>query len=118
MPDAGLAIFLAGLALFVIWFLSLTLVTEVRDEELYVKFVRLWPARRIPLDQIQRAVALTYRPLADYGGWGVRRGMKGMAYNVSGTRGVLLDLADGNSVMVGSQRAEDLERAIQERKSL
>ena len=117
-PGAALAVIPAIFVAFLIWFLSLKLVTEVRDEELYIKFVRLWPACRIPLDQVRRAAALTYSPLFDYGGWGIRCGRKGMAYNVSGNRGVLLDLADGRSVLVGSQRAEELARAIEERRAL
>jgi hypothetical protein len=118
MPDAGFAVFLAGFVFFLVWFLRLKLVTEVRDEELYIKFVLLWRARRVPLGQIRRVAALTYRPLADYGGWGIRRGRRGMAYNVSGSRGVLLDLSDGKSVLIGSQRAEELARAIEERRAL
>jgi hypothetical protein len=118
MPDAGLAIFLAGYLLFLVWFLSLKLVTEVRDEEVYVKFVRLWRARTIPLDQIRRVAAVTYSPLLDYGGWGIRCGRKGMAYNVSGNCGVQLELKEGRPILVGSQRAEELARAIEERRAL
>lgn len=117
-PDAVLAALLAGYVLFVAWFLSLKLVTEVRERELYVKFVRLWPAERIPVAQIRRAAAVTYRPLRDYGGWGVRMGRKGMAYNVSGNCGVELELIDGRRLLIGSQRAEELARAIEERRSL
>ncbi|NLK25486.1 MAG: hypothetical protein GX307_02790 [Euryarchaeota archaeon] len=36
----------------------------------------------------------------------------GKAYNVSGNRGVLLKLKDGNSLLIGSQRAEELDAAI------
>jgi hypothetical protein len=117
-PDAVLAILIVAYILFVAWFLSLKLVTEVRDQELYLKFVRLWPAERIPLAQIRRAAAVTYRPMRDYGGWGVRMGRKGMAYNVSGNRGVELELMDDRRLLIGSQRAEELARAIQERGSL
>ena len=118
MPDAGLAIFLAGYLSFLVWFLSLKLVTEVRDEEVYVKFVRLWRARTIPLDQIRRVAAVTYSPLLDYGGWGIRCGRKGMAYNVSGNCGVQLELKEGRPLLVGSQRSEELARAIEERRAL
>lgn len=39
-------------------------------------------------------------------GWGIRRGWggRGWAYTVSGNRGVLLELADGRHVLLGSQR--------------
>jgi hypothetical protein len=40
-------------------------------------------------------------------GWGARK-----AYNVSGNRGVELTLQDGSTIMIGSQRADELEWAI------
>jgi len=59
------------------------------------------------------AEARTYRAVAEYGGWGVKGWSKRkVAYNVKGDRGVELRLKNGNSVMLGSQRAEDLEAAI------
>jgi hypothetical protein len=35
-----------------------------------------------------------------------------MAYNVSGNRGVEVELTDGRTVMVGSQRADELAGAL------
>ena len=78
----------------------------------------LWRARRIPLERIRCATAVTYSPLWDYGGWGIRCGRKGIAYNVSGDRGVQLELERGRPILIGSQRAEELARAIEERMSL
>lgn len=118
-PDAVLAMLIAAYILFVAWLLSLKLVTEVRDRELYVKFVRLLGSEeRIPVAQIRRATAVTYRPGRDYGGWGVRMGQKGMAYNVSGNRVVELELMDERRLLIDSRRAEELARAIMERRSL
>jgi len=99
--------------LFVVWFLSLKLVTEVWDHELSVHFVLLWRVRKIPLERIRRASPVTYRPIMDYGGWGIRRGRKGWAYNASGDRGVELELDDGKLLLVGSQRPEELVAAIE-----
>jgi hypothetical protein len=118
-PNAVLALLIVVYVLFVGWFLSLKLVTEVRDRELYVKFVRLFGSEeRIPVAQIRRAAAVTYHPARDYRGWGVRMGRNGMAYNVSGNRGVELELMDDRRLLIGSQRAEELARAIEERRSL
>jgi hypothetical protein len=118
-PNALLAILIIAYVLFAAWFLSLKLVTEVRDRELYAKFVWLFGAEeRIPVAQIRRAAAVTYHPARDYGGWGVRAGRKGMAYNVSGNRGVELELSDGRHLLIGSQRAEELAQAIEERRPL
>jgi hypothetical protein len=56
--------------------------------------------------------AITYSPLRDYGGWGIRRGAKGKAYNVSGNHGVRLELSDGKRILIGSQRPEELSEAV------
>ena len=69
-------------------------------------------------DSIEKAEAHSYSPLRDYGGWGIRYGGKGKAYNVSGNKGVLLMLKDGKNVLIGSQNHEGLCSAINERLSL
>ena len=52
---------------------------------------------------VAEARAITYNPIRDYGGWGIRYGRKGKAYNVSGNQGVLLTLKDGRTVLIGSR---------------
>ena len=49
----------------------------------------------------------------DYGGWGIRRGRRGWAYNVSGNRGVLLQLENEKTLLIGSQRPDELAAAIE-----
>ena len=51
---------------------------------------------------------MTYSPLAEYGGWGIKWGRSGLALNARGDRGVRLTLTDGRRVLVGSQRPEEL----------
>jgi hypothetical protein len=56
--------------------------------------------------EISQVEAVTYRPLASFGGWGTRWGGPGnMAYNVSGRRGVRLDLTNGKTAVVDSPTA-------------
>jgi len=113
--NASLAIIAATIMLLVIWFLKLELITEVRDDVLEIRFRGLFVRRAIPLAEIRHFEAKTYRPIRDYGGWGVRRGAGGTAYNVSGNRGVELKLADGKLVMIGSQSPEEFALALQAR---
>ena len=57
---------------------------------------------------------MTFRPIADYGFWGVRSGRDGTrALIARGNRGVRLELADGSFLLIGSQRPEALARAIE-----
>ena len=92
----------------------LKLVTEVTRHEI---FIALSPIvrRHIRFQEIRSLRAKTYRPIRDYGGWGYRAGRKGSrAYNARGDRGVEIELRDGRIVMIGSQQAEALERAIRD----
>jgi hypothetical protein len=52
---------------------------------------------------------VNYRPIADYGFWGVRAGRDGeRAFIARGNRGVRLELIDGTKILIGSQRPEAL----------
>lgn len=64
-----------------------------------------WPfaRRHIAVQDIVAAQAVTYRPLRDYGGWGIRWGRGGVAWTVSGSRAVRLDLRNGRHVLIGSR---------------
>ncbi|MGC9946677.1 MAG: hypothetical protein ABSF64_09955 [Bryobacteraceae bacterium] len=101
-----------------IWFLRLKLVTEVRDDGLFILFVWLWPERTIPWDQIRGVETRTYRPIRDFGGWGVRWAARGIVYHARGNRGARLVLASGERVLIGSQRPDELVRAIAARTGL
>ena len=101
-----------GLPLFMY---SIGLDTEVRDCGVCIRFRPFhqeWVV--FGFDSIRKAEASTYSPLRDYGGWGIRYGRKGKAYNVSGDKGVLLMLTDGKNVLIGSKNHEVLCSAITE----
>ena len=67
---------------------------------------------RWPFEEIGSAAARTYRPLLEYGGWGIRMGAHGWAYNVKGDRGVQLELRSGRRILIGSQESDALAAAI------
>ncbi len=110
VPLTSLLVMLAVAAGMILLFVVLELVIEVRSDVLYVRF---WPVRKqIPYDEITRCEARTYRPILEYGGWGIRWGWKGWAYNVSGKEGVQLELKSGRRLLLGSQRPGELAAAI------
>jgi len=95
------------------FFYSLKLITKVRSDGLYIRFFPLhFSFRRIPLDELKRYEVRTYRPIWEYGGWGIRWGLKGKAYNVSGNRGVQLEFLNRKRLLIGSQKPEELVNAI------
>jgi hypothetical protein len=110
--EAMLAIFVImgiGLPLFL---LNIRMTTVVSDS-LQIRFFPFsFRPRTIPPEEIVSHSVVRYRPLADYGGYGIRGLPSDRAYNVSGDRGVKLILRNGNAIMIGSQRAEELNMAL------
>lgn len=101
-----------GLA-FPVFFYAANLTTEVRPEGLYYRFFPLHQSfQRIPPEILAGFAPHTYSPLRDYGGWGIRYSSRGKAYNVSGNRGVMLELADGRRLLIGSRDPERLADAM------
>jgi len=115
MSDILLVIFwlIFGIGLPALFLLG-KLVTEVRNDGIYICFFPFhWSFRKITFKELKRYEVRTYRPIREYGGWGIRYGSKGKAYNVSGNRGVQLEFLNGKRLLIGSQRTEELWRAIQ-----
>ncbi len=105
-------VLLAAVAAFLFWG---ELRVEVRESALLVRLVPLTRQHRFGWETIRSAEARTYRPILEYGGWGIRYGKAGKAYNVSGPRGVQLEFHDGSRLLIGSQRADELAEAIRAR---
>lgn len=97
---------------FGLWFRRLSLITEVDDAKITLRYRGLLKTRTVPISTVRSARARTYRPLLEYGGWGIKYGLKGWVYNVRGQEGVQLELNDARPLLIGSQRAEELAEAI------
>ena len=95
----------------VLWFSKLQ--TQVRRDGLYVRFSPFhFSQRKIPLEKVVSFRALTYRPIWDYVGWGLRFRPGGRAYNVRGRQGVRLEFDNGKHLLIGSQKSDQLADAI------
>lgn len=102
--------------IFPFFFYSIKMITEVRKEALYIRFYPFhFSFISFPIKTIQKYEVLTYNPIRDYGGWGIRYGLKGTAYNAKGNKGVRFEFVERGKVkklMVGSQTPEKLSAAI------
>ncbi len=99
--------------LLLLLFFSIRLVVEVRPSGLYLRFYPFHRRfHRIPLEKAVGIESVTYRPVLDYGGWGIRYTAKGKAYNVSGKRGVRIDMEGGTHILIGSQDPEKIVQAV------
>ncbi|UCG84543.1 MAG: hypothetical protein JSW38_06960 [Dehalococcoidia bacterium] len=107
----GIGVPIAIAALFVF----LKLETEVRSDGIYIRYLPFHIRfKRFAPEDLSEYYARQYKPIREYGGWGIRCGLfgKGKAYNVSGNKGVQLVFKNGKRLLIGSQKAEELETAI------
>ncbi len=97
----------------ILFFYLLELRIKVTEEALYYQFfpLHLKPFS-IKKKEIEKIESLKYRPLGDYGGWGIRYGFKGKCYNVKGNLGVKVFLKNGSYILFGSQKHLDFEKSL------
>lgn len=106
-----IGLLVAGAIVVFMW--SLRLETEVRADGLYLKFTPFHQSfRHVPWSEMDSVEAVTYRPIREYGGWGIRWGSGKLAYNVSGSQGVRIERTADKELLVGSQQPYDLARMM------
>ena len=104
------SIFLSSIA-YLVYIASLD--TKITADGVFIKFRpfhRKWIL--FPFESIQAAESCKYNPIRDYGGWGIRYGLKGKAYNVSGNKGILIKFSEGTPLLIGSQKHLELSSVI------
>jgi hypothetical protein len=96
-------------------FKTMRLQVEITGSVIRFRFpplVRKW--RNIAKAEIERYEIGKYRPVAHYGGWGIRRklGRQGWAYSMKGNFALKLFLKNGKTILLGSQREQALSYAM------
>lgn len=92
---------------------GLKMTTEVCRDCIRVSFFSpRFSLRTIKASEILKAKARIYRPILEYGGWGIRWGFGGRALTMYGRGGVQLTLSGGKRILIGSQRPEALRAAL------
>lgn len=100
---------LAFTALFFIFRLD----TEISDQGISA---RLFPLhrefRRFSWDDISHIEVRKYKPLREYGGWGLRFGRNGKAWNISGNQGIQLVFQNGKKLLIGTNQPEEVQKVL------
>ena len=97
-----------------VFFFSIKLISEVRNDGIYLRFFPLHRKFKVyPYDEIEKYEVRIYRPIYEYGGWGIRYGLKGKAYNVYGNKGIQLVFKNKKKLLIGSQKPEEFYNAIE-----
>ena len=94
-------------------FLFFKLKTRINAQGIYVQFVPFHQAERFyPWSGIASAEVRTYKPLREYGGWGLRGLGSNRALNVRGKIGIQLVFENGNRLLIGTQKGAQAQEAI------
>lgn len=93
-------------------FRTMRLDTTLSEAGVEVRFFPFVKKRLYPWEDIQRAYLRRYNSLLEFGGWGIRFGRSGTAYNVAGKYGLQLELRNGKRLLIGTQDLERLRRAL------
>ena len=100
--------------LFAVFIYSITLTIKVKSDGIHYQFFPIhFKSYIIQKDDIEKFESLKYNPILDYGGWGIRHRFKGKAYNIRGNKGVKIYLKNGKTILFGSQKYQELEKALE-----
>ena len=101
-----------GILLPLLFFKS-NLQTAVLDDGIHYRFFPFHLRERVlKKEEIREFRQVTYNPLKDYGGYGIRLSRQGWAYNTRGDKGILVTTTEGKNILFGTQVPEDFENAL------
>jgi len=117
-PMGDVPLILTCLSIFLISFLlfRINLVTIIMEEGVVV---RLFPFhlkfRKYTWDRISKSYVRKYRPITEYGGWGLRSSLfrRRDAFNIAGNKGLQLEFTDGYQLLIGTQKPEELQACLE-----
>lgn len=111
--EQQLSMLLAGvvLALLFVLFWFTRLETRIDPEGITIRY---FPFQRhyhyVQWSDLEKVYVRTYKPLAEYGGWGLRYSLKnGKAFNISGKNGLQLVFKNGKKILIGTANPDGLQ---------
>ena len=95
-----------------IWlFYSMKLITEIKKDGIQITFTP-FTNFIIPFNKIRSYKIREYRPILEYGGWGIRFNRTGKAYTVSGKIGMQIELSNGKEILIGTENPDKLLQSL------
>lgn len=101
------------IALVMLLFRTLNLRTEIDENGITYQFYPFHRnPRKIEWESLENCHTRKYKPISEYGGWGLRMGTKGGAYNVKGDQGIQMNFKNGKKLLIGTQKPEKAQEVI------
>lgn len=99
--------------LVILLFLNLKLKTRIDEHGIFYPFHRSFKV--IPWNTISNLYIRRYDAIFEFGGWGIKsilRKNKGKSYTTKGDIGLQLELNNGDKILIGTQKKEELQRVL------
>lgn len=115
MSDVGLLVMFVFTVFLSLFFVIMKLETNVDKEGIHV---RLFPLhlkfKHFKWEEIDKAYVRKYHPIREFGGWGLRLGFNGFAYNVKGNYGLQLEFKNRKKLLIGTCKVEELDAVLRQ----
>jgi hypothetical protein len=121
-PAPDWAMIIIGIIPLMLFYLlyKVRLNVKIDDQGVHYQFHPFHRKQRlIKWDEIKTVYIRKYRPIAEYGGWGIRTIYRNnVSYSVSGKNGLQLELKNKKKILLGTQNHEELNKIIENYKNL
>lgn len=112
-PDWFFLILFAFTGGLVLLFVKMRLITRIDKNGISYRFTPFYNKEKvIHWSEVSHVEVIRYKPLSEYGGWGIRYGRKGKALNVRGNYGMMIEFHGGKNLLIGTQQPEELQRTL------
>jgi len=112
-PDWALAL-IGLIPLLILYFINtIKLVFQINEEGISYRFYPFHASfKLIKWEEIATISIRKYNAIMEYGGWGIRTFSfrKNIAYSISGSFGLQIELKKGKKILIGTQNPEELKK--------
>jgi hypothetical protein len=116
-PEKNTGIILSGIIMLpvIALFFLLRLETKITDAGISACFFPFHlKTLHFSWAEIEQVYVREYSPISEFGGWGLRYGMDGKAYNVSGNQGIQIVFKNGKKLLIGTNKPEEAAHALKQ----
>lgn len=117
MSNLGLILFFGLSIALLLLFMFIRLETIVGREGIFIRFYPFnLKYRYFKWVDVQRIYIRKYRPLFEYGGWGIKYSIigKGKAITISGNIGLQIEFRNGEKLLIGTQNPDHIRIVLEE----
>jgi Family of unknown function (DUF6141) len=115
MEDWSLIVTAAVNVSITVLFFLVKLETHLEKDLIVVRFFPLLlKPRKIYRSEVKTIFVREYKPIQEYGGWGIKGSSNNRAYNISGKIGLQIIFNDGKKLLIGTKKKAELETIIKQ----